>query len=650
MNQQAAIDDTTLDDIAVEDRAQLVTERASWHEITEAVARPVEGKASRGWYVVFGISLSLLAFFAVSLSWLLWEGVGVWGNNVPVAWGFPIVNFVFWVGIGHAGTLISAILFLFRQRWRTSINRAAEAMTLFAVMCALVFPGVHTGRPWLGYWLMPIPNQMNLWPQFRSPLMWDVFAVSIYGTVSAIFWYLGLIPDLATMRDRAKSRPRRLAYGFFALGWRNSARHWTHYESAYLLIAGLATPLVLSVHSVVSFDFAVSQVPGWHGTILPPYFVAGAIFSGMAMVVTLMLICRVVFGLEHLITMLHFDRMARLLLLTSIMVAYSYAVELYTAWYSGNPYEIFAFANRAFGHYAWAYVLMLLGNVLLPHVFWFKRARQSIPILFAVSIFVNVGMWMERFVIVVVSLHRDFMPSSWRNYAPTLWDITTLAGSFGLFFTMFCLFVRYLPMVAMSEVKGVVPEGSTGSTSAGPAPVVSVPAGCAGLLAEFATGERLASAAETLRDSGYTAFDAHSPVPLHGLRERMGLRRSPIPWFVLVFAMTGAGGGMLLQWWTSGVAYPLIVAGKPYFSWPAYIPITFECAILGGVIGALVGFLATTRLPRHHHALFSSARFEQASDDRFFLSVASSDHQFDPAVTSRLLQMAGATRIEAVPE
>ena len=446
----------------VEVRPLLVTGDPGFHGVTEAVARPVEWTPPVGWYVVLAISVSMLGLFGVSIGWLLWEGVGVWGNNVPVAWGWPIVNFVFWVGIGHAGTLISAVLFLFRQRWRTSINRAAEAMTLFAVMCALVFPGIHTGRPWVDYWMFPVPNQMSVWPQFRSPLMWDVFAVSIYGLVSLLFWYLGLVPDLATMRDRSKTKVRQVAYGLFALGWRGSARHWLHYERAYLLLAGLATPLVLSVHSVVSFDFAVAQLPGWHTTIFPPYFVAGAIFSGMAMVVTLMVICRVVFKLEHIITMLHFERMARLILAMGSIVGLAYGTEFFVAWFSGNQFEMFTFLNRSGGPYAWAYWIMISCNVLSPQVFWFKKARTSIPVLFAVSIFVNIGMWFERFVIVVTSLHRDFLPSSWAYFTPTFWDVATLIGSFGLFFTMFTLFVRFVPMVAMSELKGVLPEAHGG--------------------------------------------------------------------------------------------------------------------------------------------------------------------------------------------
>jgi len=444
----------------VNHRVPLILGQEDFHSITDAVARPLEWKPPRGWYIFFGVSLALLSLLFVSIGWLVWQGTGVWGLNIPVGWGWAIVNFVFWVGIGHAGTLISAILFLLRQRWRTSINRFAEAMTIFAVMCALLFPTIHVGRIWLLYWVFPIPNQMTAWPNFRSPLLWDVFAVSIYGLVSILFWYTGLIPDLATMRDRARTRLRRIIYGIFALGWRGSARHWLNYEKAYLILAGLSTPLVLSVHTVVSFDFAVAQLPGWHTTIFPPYFVAGAIFSGFAMVITLMVVARKVFKMEHLVTIRHFENMAKVILFTGSIVGYAYGMEFFISWYGGNPYESFTFANRAFGDYAWAYWIMVSCNVLSPQIFWWKKARTSIPLLFTVSILVNIGMWFERFVITVTSLHHDFLPSSWAYYSPTFWDISTFLGSFGLFFTMFSLFVRYVPQVAMAEIKTVLPQAS----------------------------------------------------------------------------------------------------------------------------------------------------------------------------------------------
>ncbi len=438
-------------------RKVLVENFQTFHEVTETVAAPIEIPSGR-WWAFFLASLMLLGLLGVSLGWLFWEGIGIWGLNNPVDWGWAIVNFVFWVGIGHAGTLISAVLFLFRQKWRTSINRAAEAMTIFAVICALLFPTVHAGRPWVLYWALPIPNQMGMWPNFRSPLLWDVFAVSTYFTVSLMFWYVGLIPDLATMRDRAKTKARRIAYGIFSLGWRGSTRHWQHYEKAYLILAGLATPLVLSVHTIVSFDFAVSQLPGWHTTIFPPYFVAGAIFSGFGMVLTLMIPLRVWFKLENFITIKHLENMAKIILVTGTMVGYAYGMEFFIAWYSGNAYESFAFANRAFGDYWWAYWTMISCNVISPQLFWFKAVRRSPLALFIISIFVNIGMWFERFVITVTSLHHDFLPSSWDYYSPTLWDVTTLLGSFGLFFTLFCLFCRYLPVIAIAEVKSVMPQ------------------------------------------------------------------------------------------------------------------------------------------------------------------------------------------------
>jgi molybdopterin-containing oxidoreductase family membrane subunit len=440
----------------VDHRAPLVLGDQSFHSVTEDVVSPIEARTPRGWYILFGFAFSLLLVLLGSTGYLFYEGTGIWGLNNPTFWGWAIVNFVFWVGIGHAGTLISAVLFLFRQRWRTSINRFAEAMTIFAVMCALVFPTIHVGRVWVIWWVFPIPNQMQMWPQFRSPLLWDVFAVSIYGTVSLLFWYVGLIPDLATVRDRAKSRIRQVVYGLLALGWRGSTRHWHHYEVAYLILAGLATPLVLSVHSIVSFDFAVSQIPGWHTTIFPPYFVTGAIFSGFAMVLTLMIITRQVFRLERIMTLRHLENMAKIILLTGSLVGYAYAVEMFMAWYSGNPNEWFTFVNRALGDYAWAYWIMITCNVVVPQLFWFKKARTTLWILFVVSILVNVGMWFERFVI-VVTLAKDFLPSSWAHYTPSVWDVAAFVGSVGLFFTMFMLFLRFVPMIALAEVKTVLP-------------------------------------------------------------------------------------------------------------------------------------------------------------------------------------------------
>lgn len=449
-----------IDDITRHQAAEtaLVPGNPTFSSITNDISAIAEARTPRRWYIAISISgLFALLFFGLIVHLVL-TGLGIWGINIPVGWGFAIINFVFWVGIGHAGTLISAILFLLRQRWRTSINRFAEAMTLFAIMCAGIFPAIHVGRLWVIYWMFPLPNQMGVWPNFRSPLLWDVFAVGTYFTCSLLFWYVGLIPDLATMRDRAKTKIRQIIFGILSLGWRGGNRQWRHYELAYLILAGISTPLVLSVHSVVSTDFSVSQLPGWHTTIFPPYFVVGAIFSGFAMVVTLAIILRKVFGLENYITLFHLEKMNKIMLVTSLMVGYAYGIEFFIAWYSGNQYELFTFIYRATGHYAWAYWIMVSCNVLIPQLFWSKKIRTSIPAMLVISILINVGMWFERFVIVITSLSRDFLPSSWGNYAPTIFDIGLLVGSFGLFITLFLLFIRFLPVIAMSEVKTVIPE------------------------------------------------------------------------------------------------------------------------------------------------------------------------------------------------
>jgi Ni/Fe-hydrogenase subunit HybB-like protein len=416
------------------------------------------GRTPKGWFVGVAISASLLMLLFYSLAVLVTKGVGIWGINIPVAWGFDIINFVWWIGIGHAGTLISAILLLLKQQWRTSINRFAEAMTLFAVSCAGIYPLFHTGRPWLAcYWLFPYPNTMGVWPQFRSPLIWDVFAVSTYATVSAMFWFVGLIPDLATLRDRATNPLVARAYGLFAMGWRGSARHWHNYESAYLLLAGLATPLVISVHTVVSWDFAVAVIPGWHATIFPPYFVAGAIYAGFAMVLTLAIPLRKFYGLEDFITMRHLENMAKVMLATGLIVAYGYTMEAFMAWYSGNPYEEFMIINRMTGPYAPMYWALIFCNVLAPNTLWIKNLRTNVAYLFVISLVVSVGMWLERYVIIVTSLHRDFLPSSWGTYHGTFYDWSTFIGTIGLFLTLLFLFLRILPAISIFEMRTLLP-------------------------------------------------------------------------------------------------------------------------------------------------------------------------------------------------
>ncbi len=427
--------------------------------VTDKISSIVLGqRRRRGWFFGFAISFALLMMLMYAVTWLLVVGVGIWGVNIPIGWGFAIVNFVWWIGIGHAGTLISAILLLLRQKWRTSINRFAEAMTLFAVSCAGLFPLLHMGRPWLAYWLFPYPNVMGTWPQFRSPLVWDVFAVSTYATVSLLFWFVGLIPDLATLRDRSKNRLKQVIYGIFAMGWRGSAVHWHRYEVASLLLAGLATPLVVSVHTVVSFDFAAAVVPGWHTTIFPPYFVAGAIYSGFAMVMTLAIPIRKYYGLEDFITMRHLENMAKVMLATGLIVAYGYMMETFTAFYSANTYERYAFVNRFSGPYWPAYWSLILCNIALPQLLWIKKVRTTVWSLFVISLIVNLGMWLERFVIVVTSLHRDFIPSSWGMYYPTRWDLMTFFGTIGLFLTLLYLFIRYLPVISISEMRVLVDE------------------------------------------------------------------------------------------------------------------------------------------------------------------------------------------------
>jgi len=440
-------------------RPPLITGHKSLSDVTREICAPMERKPTSLWWLAFGVSFAALVLGVVAVWYQIATGIGTWGLNKTVGWAFDITNFVFWVGIGHAGTLISAVLFLFRQKWRTAVNRSAEAMTLFAVMCAGIFPLIHMGRPWLAFWMVPYPNTRGpLWVNFKSPLLWDVFAISTYLLISAVFWYIGLLPDLATVRDRSQPGWRQRVAAYLCLGWDGSARTWHRYETVYLLLAGLATPLVFSVHTIVSMDFATAVLPGWHTTIFPPYFVAGAIFSGLAMVLTLMLIARIVLNLQDYITRSHIDRMCKLMLSMGCLVGLAYGTEFFTAFYSGNGYEQFVFKNRALGPLCWAYWTMVSCNVIIPQLLWIKRLRASLPIVFVVAILVNVGMWFERFVIVVSSLSRDYLPSSWGYYRPSIVDVLTFLGSFGLFFLLFLLFIRFAPMIAMAEVKGVLPQ------------------------------------------------------------------------------------------------------------------------------------------------------------------------------------------------
>lgn len=439
-------------------REPLITGGKTLHDVTEDIAGRVEEKPSKLWLLAMAVSLGLLTVGAYAVAMLLWEGIGMWGLNKTVGWAWDITNFVWWVGIGHAGTLISAILLLFRQRWRMSINRAAEAMTIFAVICAAMFPVLHMGRPWLGfYWALPLPNTFgSLWVNFNSPLLWDVFAISTYFSVSLVFWYIGLIPDFATIRDRATNKVSAAIYGALSFGWDGAAKTWSRYETVALVLAGLATPLVLSVHTIVSFDFATSVIPGWHTTIFPPYFVAGAIFSGFAMVLTLLIVTRKVYKLEDYITIGHIELMNIVIIITGSIVGVAYITEFFIAWYSGVEPEFYAFYNRATGPYWWAYWSMMTCNVISPQLFWFKRIRRNIAATFVLSIIVNIGMWFERFVIIVTSLHRDFLPSSWAMFYPTMYDVGVYVFTFGLFFTAFFLFAKFFPVINMAEVKSII--------------------------------------------------------------------------------------------------------------------------------------------------------------------------------------------------
>ncbi len=448
----------SVDDRALPAKPPVIAPGHTSATVSDKIGEIVFRKTPRWWYFAFAGSFALVMLLLMALTKLVVEGTGIWGLNNPVGWGFAIINFVWWIGIGHAGTLISAILLLLRQEWRTSINRFAEAMTLFAVACAGLYPLIHVGRPWLAYWLLPYPNTMGMWPQFRSPLIWDVFAVSTYATVSLLFWFVGLIPDLATLRDRATSGFSQRIYGVLAMGWRGSAAHWHNYETAYLLLAGLATPLVVSVHTVVSFDFAVGQVPGWHATIFPPYFVAGAIFAGFAMVLTLAIPLRAIFNLHDFITIRHIQNMCKVMLATGLIVAYGYLIEIFMAWYSGHWYEQFMILNRITGPYRYHWWALILCNILVVQLLWIRKVRTTPVVAWIVAMFVNVGMWLERFVIVVTSLHRDFLPSSWGMYSGTFWDWATFIGSIGLFLALLFLFLRFLPMISIFEMRTILPK------------------------------------------------------------------------------------------------------------------------------------------------------------------------------------------------
>ncbi len=639
---------------------QLIGPGHSFRSITEKITGAVLTRVvPKSWYVGLAIGFVLLMVFFFAVGQLFLRGVGIWGINQPVGWGFDITNLVWWIGIGHAGTLISAILFLFRQEWRTSINRFAEAMTLFAVSCALLFPVLHLGRPWLAYWIFPYPNTFDLWPQFRSPLVWDAFAISTYALVSLMFWFVGLIPDLAAMRDKAENRWLRYLYGLLALGWRGAAHHWQRYDTAYMLLAALATPLVVSVHSVVSFDFAVGVIPGWHSTVFPPYFVAGAIFSGFAMVMTLLIPLRKIYKFEDFITQQHLENMAKVMLATCLFVAYGYLTEGFTAWYSGSGAERFWLFNRSFGPYWWAFWALMLCNILVPQALWSGWVRSKPLLLFIIALIVNAGMWLERYVIIVVSLHRDYLPSSWGMYAGTIWDWATFIGTIGLFLTLIFLFIRVLPMISIFEMRHLLAETHkhAGTSPVAEAVTVEPAASTAGadpdaplygLMAEFADPETLLAKAQATYAAGYRRLSAYSPFPIAELPAAIGLRPSRLGWLVLVGGIVGAVVGFGMQYYAAVIDYPWNIGGRPLNSWPSFIILTFEMTILFAAGSAVLGMLLRNGLPRPYHAVFNAPRFKFASQDRFFLCVEADDPKFDLVQTKAFLEKLGPTEVVAV--
>ncbi|MBM3777731.1 MAG: DUF3341 domain-containing protein [Acidimicrobiia bacterium] len=583
-------------------------------QVTREVADATAGTPTRLWTIGLLLAVTALGTGVAAVAYLFATGIGTWGLNTTVGWGFDITNFVFWVGIGHAGTLISAILLLFRQRWRNAVNRSAEAMTLFAVACAGIFPLIHLGRPWLALWMLPYPNTRgSLWINFASPLVWDFFAISTYFTVSLIFWYVGLIPDLATLRDRTENPRARAVYRLFALGWDGSHRVWHNYESLYLLLAGLATPLVLSVHTVVSWDFGVSILPGWHSTIFPPYFVDGAILSGLAMVLTLLIVARKTMRFEHYITTRHLDAICYLIIVTGGIISVAYGIETFIALYSANPYEQLSLANRAFGPLGWGFWTMITGNVVVPQLLWFRAIRRNLVVLFVLSLFINVGMWFERFVIIVTSLERSFLESSWASYTPTLIEFAIFIGSFGLFFTGFLLFVRLLPVISIAEVKLLLPHDAGADAAPVEAPA---PAGQRYLV--YRSEAALLAGAREARQRGVPILDAYTPCPVHGLSEEMGLGRSRLPRFCLAGGVFGAAFMTGFIFWVSAIDWPLNIGGKPMNSLPAFVPPIFEATVLWAVFAAFVGFLIVAGLRPFKGSKTGGLG---VTDDRFVLVV-----------------------------
>ncbi|MGD9896023.1 MAG: quinol:electron acceptor oxidoreductase subunit ActD [Candidatus Methylacidiphilaceae bacterium] len=652
------------------DRPPLLEPPGTIASVTQGVCKLLERPAPAWWWPAT-IVTGLIAFFVLATNaYLVGAGVGVWGVQVPVVWGFAIINFVFWIGIGHAGTLISAILLLTRQKWRNSLNRASEATAIFAVACGAMFPAMHVGRQWMAWYLLPIPEYIATWQNFRAPLLWDVAAVTTYLTVSVLYWYLGMIPDFATLRQREKHPWRQKLWAVLSMGWSSSAREWNHYEMGYLCLAGLLAPLVLSVHSFVSCDFAVSILPGWHATIFPPYFGAGAIFGGFAVILVLLIPLRaLVPELKEFILPIHIEQMAKWLLTTGSLVGYVYLIELFIAWYSANPFERYAFWNRITGTYALEFWGMLTCNALAPQLLWFRAVRRKPWLVFGVAVLANIGMWLERFVIIVISLHRDFLPSSWGLYRPTWVDIGLLIGSIGLFLFLFLLFLRFLPVIAMFEVKALCKDSQGTERPSLGGQEISRPnldQATFGLGARFSSPALLCRAGRALREMGFRKIELYSPFPFHGLAEAAGHRKSWVSGCVLGGGLLGFCVGSSLEVLTSmprppalhgtlsshllGLFFPLVTQGKPYVSVPAFFAVAFETTALFAAFGAVLGILLASSLPRFHRPLFHWDLFSRrGQDDGFFLVVEQRDPRFS-ADLPQILESMGALEISPIPE
>ncbi len=635
--------------------------RHSDASIADRVLGIVQARPSLAWLALAGSSAAALGVFVVSAWVLVDRGPGVWGVNIPAAWGFAITNFVFFVGVGHAGTLISVVLLLTRQPARTSINRIAETMTVYAVATAGLFPILHLGRLSRFYWLLPYPNTMEVWPQWRSALVWDAFAVMTYAVVSSLFWYVGLIPDLATLRDSARRGWVRRIAGVFALGWRGEARHWQRYKMLYLLLAGLTTPLVVSVHSVVSLDFAIGIVPGWHSTIFPPYFVASAVYSGFATVLLILIPLRAKAGLRDLITMRHLDVLGKLMLACGLFVTYSYTQDYFLGWYSGDEFELSTIEHRLRGPVADLWWTAFTINSLLSQALWVPAVRRSPLALWLIALCIDVGVWLDHFVDIVTSLEQGFMPSAWGFFYPTRWDWLTLLGALGFFWFLLSVTLRFVPMLPLHELRELL--RARGRLVPSPADVPRPPPTLAvaldepplldeelfGVVAEFDDHERLLAAARAAREAGWEHLQTYTPYPIDGLVEALGLRRTLMPALVFFGAVSGAGAVYFMQWYASAVSYPWVIAGRPFNSWPSYAIPTFESLVLGGTLTGVLALLALNRLPRLYHPFFNMPGSWRVSRDRFFVALERKDEGFDRERARRFLESLRPIRVCEVP-